>query len=139
MTVPVGEVMTKNVVTCPADATLVDVAALMRDRDIGDVLVTDDDEVRGIVTDRDLVVRAMASGADPRATTVASVCTEDPATVTAETSLEEAERIMRERAVRRLPVVEAGRPVGILSLGDLAIERDGGAALADIAAAAPDD
>jgi len=139
MTVLVGEVMSKNVVTCRADTTLVEVAMLMRDHDIGDVLVIDEREVRGIVTDRDIVIRGLASGADVRQETVATVCTEDPATVSADTSVEEAERVMRERAVRRLPVVDGNRAIGILSLGDLVIEREGASTLADISAAAPDD
>jgi CBS domain-containing protein len=138
MTVLVGEVMAQDVATCGADANLVDVATMMRDRDIGDVVITDGGDLRGIVTDRDLVIRGVAAGVDAATTAVATICTEEPAVVTSETDLAEAERIMRERAVRRLPVVDDGRVVGIVSLGDVAIERDGASTLADISASPPD-
>ena len=100
--------------------------------DIGAVLVTDNGRVTGIVTDRDIVVRSIAEGRDPSSTKVTEVCTADPATLTVDQSVEDAIRIVREQDVRRIPVVQDGRPAGIVSIGDLAIERDSTSALADI-------
>ena len=100
-----------------------DAAGHMRDRDIGDVLVVDDGSVRGIVTDRDIVVRCVAEGGDVRQATVGDVCSAKLTTVASDASIEEAARIMRDKALRRLPVVDRGKPVGIVTLGDLAVRR----------------
>jgi CBS domain-containing protein len=109
----------------------------MRDRDIGDVLVTrDGDQLAGIVTDRDLVVRCLADGADADAT-IERACSNDLATVTPDSSVDDAIRLMRERSLRRIPVVDGGRAVGIVTLGDLAVEREPDSALGDISAALP--
>jgi CBS domain-containing protein len=89
------------------------------------------------VTDRDIVVRAIADGLDPVRETVDSVFSSDVNTVSADASIEEAIRVMGECAVRRLPVMEGERIVGVVALGDLAMERDTNSALADISAAAP--
>src|SRR5829696_7975459 len=113
--------MARNVATCDASATLMEVGQVMLDRDVGDVLVTDGDELLGIVTDRDIVVRCVAWGADPSETRISTACTEDLVTVSPDATLEEAARVMSDRAVRRLPVLEDGRPVGVISLADLAI------------------
>ena len=133
----VREVMTTNLVTCDASATIADVAALMRDRDIGDVLVEADGKLRGIVTDRDIVVRCVAEGRDGNATSVVAACSSDLTAITPDTELDRAIAIMRDRAIRRLPVVEDGHAIGVVSIGDLAIERDAGDALADISTASP--
>jgi CBS domain-containing protein len=82
-------------------------------------------------------VRAVAEGLDPTATPVTEVCTKDPTSISADASVDEAVGLMRERALRRLPVVEGGQPVGIVALGDLAVERDPDSALADISASDP--
>jgi CBS domain-containing protein len=129
--------MTAPPVTVEPQASVTDVARIMRDEDIGAVLVTDEDRLRGLVSDRDLVVRVFAEGEDPGQTTVARACSEDLVTVGPDDELDVAVRVMREHAVRRVPVVEEGRPVGIVSLGDLAVERDPGSALGDISAAGP--
>jgi CBS domain-containing protein len=113
------------------------VARIMRDQDLGAVLVTDGDELRGLVTDRDLVVRSLAEGGDPERTTVAGACSDDLVTVTPEDDLDHAIELMREHAVRRVPVIDHGHPVGIVSLGDAAMERDPGSALGDISVARP--
>ena len=110
-------------------------ATQMRQADIGDVVVLKDGAVCGIVTDRDVVVRAVADGKDPDKTTVGEVCSAQVVAVSPDDNEDDAVRIMREKAVRRLPVVDGGRPVGIVSIGDLAMERDQGSALADISAA----
>jgi len=111
----------------------------MRERDIGDVIVLEDDRVVGILTDRDIVVRAVAEGRTPTETRVGDIGSRDPETLRPDDTVEDAVRIMREKAVRRIPVVENGRPIGIVSIGDLAVETDTDSALADISVAEPDD
>jgi CBS domain-containing protein len=133
----IREVMTPNPAMLPSSASIADAARLMRDDDIGNVLVMDDSRVRGIVTDRDITVRAVADGKDPDSVQVGEICTSQVMTATPDESVEDAVRKMREAAVRRLPVVEGDQPVGIVSLGDLAVERDEGSTLADISAAPP--
>ena len=120
----------------PSDS-VEDAAKRMRDEDVGALLVVEDEELKGIVTDRDIVVKAVAEGDKPGKAKIEDVCTADTTTIEADASIDDAIKAMREADVRRLPVVEDGKPVGILSLGDLAIERDKDSALADISAAAP--
>ena len=135
----VRDVMTTDLVTCPSSAPVMDAAGHMRDRNIGDVLVVDDGSVRGIVTDRDIVVRCVANGGDVRQATVGDVCSGNLTTVASDASIEEAARIMRDNALRRLPVVDGGKPVGIVTLGDLAVDADPRSALGAISAARPND
>jgi CBS domain-containing protein len=101
------------------------------------VIVIENNQVCGIVTDRDIVVRAVAETQDPATTTLADICSHSLLTVTPTDSVEEAVRLMRTHAIRRLPVVEGGQAVGILSLGDLAVERAPGSALGGISGAPP--
>ena len=135
MATTVAEIMARNPQTVQADAPVRQAAGLMRDSDTGDVVVLDGDRLVGILTDRDIAVRVVAEGGDAD-TPVRDACTSDPTTVTPDTRIEQAAALMRDRAVRRLPVVEGDRPVGVVSLGDLAIERDEDSVLADISAAA---
>jgi CBS domain-containing protein len=119
--------------------TVTRAARLMREENVGDVLVTYDCDLFGLLTDRDIVLRSVAAGRDPDDTTVGSVCTPPPVvTLAPEDSTEHAVDLMRHHAVRRLPVVEhGGVPVGVVSLGDLAGTEDPHSALADISKAAP--
>jgi CBS domain-containing protein len=134
----IRDVMTPDPQTVRPTAKLSDVARQMRDSDLGAMIVVDaTSRVVGIVTDRDIAVRAVADGKDLKTATVSDVLSEDLITVSPTDTVDQAVRLMRERAVRRLPVVEAGRPVGIVSIGDLAVERDPRSALADISAAPP--
>lgn len=133
----VHEVMTDNPVTVGSRTPLVEAATLMRERAIGDVLVVDDGRLRGILTDRDIVVRAVAEARDARTATVGEVCSDDPVSVAPRDDVDRAVELMRSRAVRRVAVVDGDRLVGVVSLGDLAVERDSRSALADISAAAP--
>jgi CBS domain-containing protein len=133
----VRDVMTRAPVTVEPQASVASVARLMRDPNIGAVLVTEEDHLRGLVSDRDLVVRALAEAADPEQTTVANACSDDLVTVSPDEDLDRAVELMREHSVRRLPVVEGDQPVGIVSLADMAIERDPQSALGDISAAKP--
>jgi CBS domain-containing protein len=133
----VREVMTENPVVLPKDASLVEAARLMRDHGIGDVIVTDGEQAEGIVTDRDIVVRAVAEGSDPGQVRIEDVLSGDLASVTPDDSVERAIALMREKAIRRVPVLESGKAVGMVSIGDLAIERDADSALADISEEPP--
>jgi CBS domain-containing protein len=128
----IREVMTADPRTVEPSDSVVEAARQMAEGDVGAVLVTEQGRVSGIVTDRDIAVRAVAEGRDPQGTKVSEICTPDPATLTVDQSVEDAIRIVREQNVRRIPVVQDGRPAGIVSIGDLAIERDPGSALADI-------
>ncbi|HET7171275.1 MAG TPA: CBS domain-containing protein [Gaiellales bacterium] len=134
----VKDVMTADPITVAAGDQVVEAAKRMRDAAVGSMIVIDGDEIRGIVTDRDIAVRLVAEGRDPAQTTVQEIVSPDPVTVEPDTAIEDAIGVMSERAIRRLPVVEQGRPVGIVSLGDLAIDRDPGSVLGEISAASPD-
>ncbi len=133
----VRDVMTKDPVTVPPTATLAQAAQEMSARDIGDVLVVENGKIRSVLTDRDIVVRAVAQGRDPTQTPVSEAASTASVTVSPDEPVEKAVRLMREHKVRRLPVVEQDRVVGIVSLGDLAAERDPDSVLADISAAPP--
>src|SRR3712207_1006784 len=130
----IRDVMTKSPTTVEVSATAHDAADVMRREDVGAVLVTSGGTLQGILTDRDIVVRAVADGRDPDEVAVSDIFTPQPATLSPDDAVEEAIRDMRSKGIRRLPVVEGGRPVGILSLGDLAVERDTDSALAEISA-----
>ncbi len=131
------DIMTQKPLTLQTSDTITAAARTMRDGNIGDVVVLEDGQVRGILTDRDIVVRALAEGMDPSRTTVGQVCSRELTTLSPTDSIAQAVSIMRDKAIRRLPVVEGGRPVGIVSLGDLAVERDPDSALGGISAAPP--
>jgi CBS domain-containing protein len=133
----ISEVMTAQPVGLQASATVAEAARAMKQYDIGDVLVMDGDRVCGLVTDRDIVVRAIAEGRDPQTTKADEICSHEIVSIGPDDSVDDAVRVMRERAIRRLPVMQGGSPVGMVSIGDLAVERDPGSALADISAAPP--
>ena len=128
----VRELMTPEPTTLPASSKVSDAAAAMADRDIGALVITKGDaRVVGILTDRDIVVRGIAARRDPWTTQIAEILSdEDVATASPDATVQEVVGIMRSKAVRRLPVVEDGRLVGIVSLGDLGIEEDPHSALA---------
>jgi CBS domain-containing protein len=114
--------MTRRVVFLPGDTPLDEAAQAMRDQSIGDVVVTDGPTLSGLVTDRDIVVRALAEGLPPQTTTLASIATHELIMIEQSAAVEEAVQAMRERGVRRLLVCDADRKlVGIISLSDLAL------------------
>ena len=133
----VNQVMTQDPRSVAPSDTLVEAARHMREGDTGAIIVVDGGEVTGIVTDRDIVVRAIADGRDPSSTKVADVATTSTITVTPDQSAADAARLMREHDIRRLVVLHDGRPAGIVSIGDPAIELDEGSALADLSSAPP--
>ncbi len=133
----IGDVMTPYPKTVDAEASVAEAADLMREADVGDVIVATAGRLCGIVTDRDIVVRVVAAGLDPSATRVGDICSTEVAVLAPEDEVGDAEARMREHHVRRLPVVVDGQPIGMFSLGDLALEGDAQPALADISAAPP--
>lgn len=133
----VRDVMTPNPITMPATATAVDAAKAMRDGNVGNIIVLEDNRIFGIVTDRDLVVRGLGVGRNPLQTKLGEICSRELTTVSPTDEISNAVSLMKDKAVRRLPVVENDRPVGIVSLGDLAVERDQHSVLGEISAAPP--
>lgn len=117
----IREIMSSAVQCVKPDNNLTEAAGLMRQLDVGAVPVCDQDRLAGMLTDRDLVVRAIAEGRDPNATSVREVMSEGIVYVLDDQSVEETARLMEQKQIRRLPVLDAAkRLVGIVSLGDLA-------------------
>jgi len=133
----VREVMTPQPTSVKESTNLFDAARTMRDRDIGDLIVVRGSEILGMITDRDLVIRGLAEGRDPKSMAVGDICSTDVVTVEPDESVDKVIELMREKAVRRIPVVDDGKPVGILSLGDLAMRKDKDSVLSDISEAPP--
>jgi CBS domain-containing protein len=133
----VNEVMQRNPICLPAITSITAAAVAMRDIGIGDVIVEEDGRVCGIVTDRDITVRVVAEAVYPNEVALSDICSRELTAVAPTDSVEEVAELMSHKALRRLPVLDAGRPVGIVSLGDLAIERDPDSVLAAISAAPP--
>lgn len=133
----VRDLMTADPIVLDVHATVAEAARCMRDRDVGDVLVKSDGKLCGIVTDRDLVVRCLAADGDPRGQSLGDLCTQELLTLPPEAEVEEAMQLMQDNAVRRIPIVDGDAPIGIVSLGDLAIARDRRSCLGEISAAPP--
>lgn len=134
----VKELMTSNPFTVEESASVSEAARIMRDQSIGDVLVArPDGTICGIVTDRDLALGVVAEDRDPTSMRVQDVCNHKIESIGSDDPVDEAVALMRNHAIRRLPVIDDGQLVGIVSLGDLAVERDPRSALADISEAPP--
>jgi CBS domain-containing protein len=134
----VRELMSEQPITLSNQSPIIEAARRMRAANIGAVIVEDGGRPCGIVTDRDIVVRAIADGRDPERTQLSEICSKDITVVSPDDDLDKAVRIMREKAVRRLLVVnDRNESVGILSIGDLALERDARSVLGNISAAPP--
>jgi CBS domain-containing protein len=133
----VAKVMTRDLHFVTPETSIMNAALRMRLADVGAVLVMEGEYLYGILTDRDIVVRAISSGRNPETTSAGAICSRDITTISPRASAGQAVRLMREKALRRLPVVddETGRVIGILSIADIAIERDRRSLLGDISAA----
>ena len=118
----VRDAMTSNPRTTSPSQSLADAAQIMKSEDVGSVPVVDDGRLVGVVTDRDIAIRAVAEGADARATSVGDVASRDLVTVEPGESLDQALALMARHQVRRLLVVESGELVGILAQADVAAE-----------------
>jgi CBS domain-containing protein len=136
--VRVRDVMTRQVVYLPVGTPLDEAARAMRDADIGDVVVTDGPNLFGMVTDRDIVVRAVAENRSPAATTIGSIVTREVVMIEQHCTAGEAAALMRDRGIRRVLVCDSDRKlVGIVSLGDLAMQLDPTSALSEISEQSP--
>ncbi len=134
----VRDLMNQKVIKLPGSTPIIEAARQMKAANVGAVVVAEDGKLDGIVTDRDITVRAVAEGRDPITTPLAAIASKDLATLSPDDDVERAVEVMREKAIRRMPVVDSGNvPVGILSLGDLALERDPQSVLGRISAAPP--
>jgi CBS domain-containing protein len=120
----IRDIMVSEVETAEPDDTLDELAMMMREQDVGAIPVVENSELLGIVTDRDIVVRCIAEGRDPTEVAADEVISGELQTIEPDQDLDEARRIMAEHQIRRLPVVENGLLVGMVSLGDLAVKAD---------------
>jgi CBS domain-containing protein len=134
----VRDIMTsEGLATATLDTTLEDIANMMKDENVGAIPVLDDeDNLAGIITDRDIVVRGIAEGQDPTSCTAEEILSEQLHTIEPDAELEEAAELMARHKIRRLPVVEDGVIIGMISLGDISVkaedEGQAGEALGDI-------
>lgn len=120
----VRDIMTTDVTVAERDTTIEEIATLMRDENVGSIPIVDDENaLEGIVTDRDIVVRCIAKGQDPAECTAEDIMSDDCESVTPDTEVEEAARLMADKQIRRLPIVEDGELVGMLSIGDVAVKQ----------------
>ncbi len=116
----IRDVMTSNPTTVERSTNVLEAAKVMAGEDVGPLPVTDGGRLVGIVTDRDIVTRVLADERDPQSTTVGDICSSDLVTVTPEDDLDQALRKMASAQVRRLPVVEGDRIIGIVAQADVA-------------------
>ncbi len=131
----VADVMTTNVDSCTPESTCKEVAVKMKELDVGAIPICENEKLVGIITDRDLVIRGLAEGLSDEST-VSELLTNVVVKGTKKMSIEEAANIMSQEQIRRLPIVENEKLVGMVSLGDLAVNNQSsekaGKALKDI-------
>jgi CBS domain-containing protein len=120
----IKDVMTENPVSCEPQASVTEAAKVMAREDVGPVPVVEGNRLVGLVTDRDLIVRVLAEGRDPQGTTVGEVASTDLVTLSPEQDLDEALQLLARHQVRRLPVVDGGKLVGIVAQADVARHGD---------------
>ena len=101
------------------------------------MLVLTDGRLSGLVTDRDITVRVLAENRDPRTTPIGDICSSELVVLGPDDDVEQATRLIRERAVRRIPILADGTPVGVVSIGDLALDKDATSALSGVSSAPP--
>jgi CBS domain-containing protein len=138
MTGKVRDIMSAAPVCMAATESVSAAAKVMKERGIGTVLVVSGGRLEGLVTDRDITIRVLAENRDPATTRLGDICTGELAVLRPDDDIRHADRLVRERAVRRLPVIADGVPVGVVSIGDLALDRDERSAVSKISAIAPD-
>ena len=135
MSTKVRDAMTPGVRAVAPTDSVTEAAQAMKEQDVGSLPVVEGESLVGIVTDRDIVVRAVAEGVDPRTATVGDVTSGDLVTVEPDEDLDDALKLMAQHRIRRLPVVEDGRLVGVVAQADVALEandKDAGEMLAEI-------
>jgi CBS domain-containing protein len=138
MTGKVRDIMSAAPVCMAATESVSAAARAMKERGIGIVLVVSGGRLGGLVTDRDITIRVLAENRDPLTTRLGDICTGELALLSPDDDVQHAARLVRERAVRRLPVIADGIPVGVVSIGELALDRDERSALSEISATPPD-
>ena len=119
----VKDIMTKDVAYIKPDSTVIEAAKMMQQYNVGSIPVCDRTGVVGMVTDRDIVVRNVITGIDPKSTPVSNIMTTKIATVTSDTDINQLSDIMSNNQIRRIPVVDNNTLVGIVALGDLAADK----------------
>ncbi len=120
----IRDLMTSSPASCEASTPVVEAARQMAQQDVGPIPVVEGDQLVGIVTDRDIVLRVVAEGRDPSSTTAQEIVSSDLVTVTPDSNLDEALQLMAQNQVRRLPVAEGDRLVGIVAQADVARAAD---------------
>jgi len=133
----VRDIMSPVPVCMPPGESVSAAAQAMKQHGIGTVLVLANGRLSGLVTDRDIAVRVLAEDRDPRTTRIGDICSTELAVLGPDDDVAEATRLIRERAVRRIPVLQDEIPVGVVSIGDLALEQDVTSALSCVSAAPP--
>ena len=133
----VREMMTAAPVTVALSDPVSEAAKAMREHGIGAVLIQEQGKLAGLVTDRDITVRVLAQGRDPRHVPVSEIASREIVAIGPDDDTEDATRLIAERAVRRIPVVEDGVAIGVVSLGDLELTKEERTPLADVSAAPP--
>jgi CBS domain-containing protein len=132
----ISEIMTKNVISLSVDDTTEHAAELMKEHNIGAIPVDSEEKVVGIITDRDIVLRCIAENKDIKTQKVRDVMTSNPVVGDENMNVDDAARIMSERQIRRLPIVQSDKLIGMVSLGDLAVQsklkEEAGEALSEI-------
>jgi CBS domain-containing protein len=128
----VRDIMSAAPVCMAATESASAAAKAMKKRGIGTVLVVADGRLSGLLTDRDITIRVLAENRDPLTTRVGEICSSELAVLSPDDDVEYAIRLVRDRAVRRLPVIAGGVPVGVVSIGDLAMDQDARTALSGI-------
>ena len=137
MTRKVREIMSAAPMCMAASDSVSAAAKAMKERGTGTVLVLCEGRLAGLVTDRDITVRVLAENRDPLATKLGDICSTDLAVLSPDDDIEEATRLVRDRAVRRLPVLADGTPVGVVSIGDLALNADERSAVSQVSSVPP--
>jgi CBS domain-containing protein len=131
------DIMSPAPVCMAATESVSAAAKAMKEHGIGTVLVVTDGRLGGLVTDRDIAIRVLAEHRDPLTTRIGDICSPELAVLGPDEDVEQAVRLMRERAVRRIPIVQDGTPVGMVSIGDLALAKDERSAVSNASAAPP--
>jgi CBS domain-containing protein len=132
----VKDLMSTDISTADINTPVADIAKTMKERNVGSVPVCQDGKVVGIITDRDIVLREIAMGKDTNTSKAVDVMTKGIASVNPNTDVHDAAKLMSDKQIRRLPVIDNGNLVGMLAIGDIAVvnklEDNAGVALGNI-------
>jgi CBS domain-containing protein len=119
----IGQVMTSNPITLSSASSVVEAAQVMRQSNVGAVIVLEEGQICGILTDRDIVYRAVANGPDLTGIQLGDICSRNVTILSPRSTVEVARRVMQEKDIHHIPTVEGGKPVGIVSLSDLTVHE----------------